>query len=259
MSLRPSSQLSGGRGRAARASAGLHGRRGLLAPFGARAPHPRSTGRAPRRFASLTVPIARRCECPPGAGSTQFRKQDRTHVRGLPVMQEIRGLDNRRGKWPTRASGGPAQERGKPRKCEAFRRAAEGIRTLDLLHGKQNVRSRAAQESPAKHGFPSYRRSAMLSSSYSEIAGVSGLKPDSGPCRFGRRLGSPTAGSRAGLCAHQVSATHRSAPTPRLVACRGAATGILGRAPAGRGARPGGGRADRGRRSKRDSASACVL
>ena len=33
-----------------------------------------------------------------------------------------------------------------------------------------------------------------------------------------------------------------------LAACRGAATGILGRAPAARGARPGGGRADQGRR-----------
>src|SRR5215218_4713000 len=140
-----------------------------------------------------------------------------------------------------------------------FSRAAEGIRTLDLLHGKQNVRSRASQESPAKHGFPSCRRSAMLSSSYSEIAGVSGLKPDSRPCRFGRRLRSPTAGSRAGLCAHHVSATHRSAPTPRwspaaappqafsaelprLVARGQEVVGRTGAAA-----------------SKRDSASACVL
>jgi len=68
--------------------------------------------------------------------------------------------------------------RGKPRKCEAFRRAAEGIRTLDLLHGKQNVRSRASQESPGKEAFPSYRWSALLPSFSGEIAGVSGLKPD---------------------------------------------------------------------------------
>jgi hypothetical protein len=75
---------------------------------------------------------------------------------------------------------------------QAFCEAAEGIRTLDLLHGKRNVRSRASQERPAKHSFPSCRGSAMLSSFYCEIAGVSGLKPDSGPRRFGGRLRSPT-------------------------------------------------------------------
>jgi hypothetical protein len=60
------------------------------------------------------------------------------------------------------------------------RKAAEGIRTLDLLHGKQNVRSRAFQESPGKEQFPSYRWSAILPSVHREIAGVSGLKPDWG-------------------------------------------------------------------------------
>jgi hypothetical protein len=73
-------------------------------------------------------------------------------------------------------------------------RAAEGIRTLDLLHGKRNVGSRGSEERPAKCRFPSYRRSAMLSSLCREIAGVSGLKPDSGPRRLGRRLRS-TVGS----------------------------------------------------------------
>ena len=52
--------------------AGLHGRRGLLAPFGARASHPRSTGRAPRRSAPLTVPIARRCSAARGPGRRSF-------------------------------------------------------------------------------------------------------------------------------------------------------------------------------------------
>jgi hypothetical protein len=65
---------------------------------------------------------------------------------------------------------------------QAFREAADGIRTHDLLHGKQNVRSRASQESPGKEGFPSNRGSAMLPSFYREIAGVPGLKPDWG-CR----------------------------------------------------------------------------
>jgi len=46
--------------------------------------------------------------------------------------------------------GGPTQECGKPRKCEAFPRAAEGIRTLNLLHGKQNVWSAFAWRVPCK-------------------------------------------------------------------------------------------------------------
>ena len=75
---------------------------------------------------------------------------------------------------------------------EGLFEAAEGIRTLDLLHGKQNVRFRASQESPAKQRFPGCRWSAMLSSFYREIAGVSGLKPDWGSCGFGRRLRSRT-------------------------------------------------------------------
>jgi hypothetical protein len=52
-----------------------------------------------------------------------------------------------------------------------FSEAAEGIRTLDLLHGKQNVRSRASQESPGKEQFPSYRWSAILPSFHRESAG----------------------------------------------------------------------------------------
>jgi hypothetical protein len=61
---------------------------------------------------------------------------------------------------------------------QAFSRAADGIRTHDLLHGKQNMRPRAAQESPGKERFPSSRASAMLPSFCGEITGVSGLKPD---------------------------------------------------------------------------------
>jgi hypothetical protein len=78
---------------------------------------------------------------------------------------------------------------------QPFFEAAEGIRTLDLLHGKRNAGSRASAESPGKERFPSYRRSAILSSFSREIAGVSGLKPDSGPRRLARRLPSSTVGS----------------------------------------------------------------
>jgi hypothetical protein len=66
-------------------------------------------------------------------------------------------------KWPPRIGddelgagvryGGPTQECGKPRKCEAFPRAAEGIRTLDLLHGKQSVPRRIGMNMPANRQF----------------------------------------------------------------------------------------------------------
>jgi hypothetical protein len=36
---------------------------------------------------------------------------------------------------------------------QAFLEAAEGIRTLDLLHGKQNMQGRFAQNMPAKGRF----------------------------------------------------------------------------------------------------------
>jgi hypothetical protein len=101
----------------------------------------------------------------------------------------LQAVAMRRSSPPT-PSGRPQHE--KDLRMQVFPKAADGIRTHDLLHGKRNVRSRASQERPAKHSFPSCRGSAMLSSFYCEIAGVSGLKPDSGPRRFGGRLRSPT-------------------------------------------------------------------
>jgi hypothetical protein len=89
----------------------------------------------------------------------------------------------------------PTAETKKDLQTSAFSEAAEGIRTLDLLHGKQNVRSRASQESPGKEGFPSYTGSAMLPSFTAKTTGVSGLKPDWGSCGFGRRLRSRTVGA----------------------------------------------------------------
>jgi hypothetical protein len=82
---------------------------------------------------------------------------------------------------------------------QAFSEAAEGIRTLDLLHGKQNVRFRASQESPGKERFLRYRWSATLPSFYREISGVSGLKPDSGSSRFGRRVRSRPVGAHPAI------------------------------------------------------------
>jgi len=98
----------------------------------------------------------------------------------------------------------------------------------------------------------------MLSSSYREIAGVSGLKPDSRPCRFGRRLRSPTV-ARAGLCADHVSATHRSAATPRWSPAAAPPQAFSAELPrlVARGQKVVG--RTGAAASKRDSASACVL
>jgi hypothetical protein len=107
-------------------------------------------------------------------------------------------------------------------------RSPKGLETLDLLHGKRNVGSRASQEGPAKYRFPSYRRSAMLSSCYREIAGVSGLKPDwdhvdsADGCAHERRAhirhALPVCGGRGCRCC--CSATRAAAGAGEEAACR---------------------------------------
>jgi hypothetical protein len=74
----------------------------------------------------------------------------------------------------------PTARTKKTCKCRAFSRAAEGIRTLDLLHGQAEREIPGVPGSPGKEQFPSYRWSAILPSFHREIAGVSGLKPDWG-------------------------------------------------------------------------------
>jgi hypothetical protein len=44
--------------------------------------------------------------------------------------------------------------RKKDLQMQVFSRAAEGIRTLDLLHGKQYIRELSASEMPANGRFP---------------------------------------------------------------------------------------------------------
>jgi hypothetical protein len=54
----------------------------------------------------------------------------------------------------------------------AFQRAAEGIRTLDLLHGKQNLRRQFGSSTPAKRLFLLASSRVTLPGSYREITGV---------------------------------------------------------------------------------------
>jgi hypothetical protein len=62
---------------------------------------------------------------------------------------------------------------------EAFLQAAEGIRTLDLLHGKRNVGSVRRLNVPANKLLPPRECVPPIPGNHREITGVSGLKPDS--------------------------------------------------------------------------------
>jgi hypothetical protein len=55
---------------------------------------------------------------------------------------------------------------------QAFSEAAEGIRTLDLLHGKQDVRRRFGTNMPAKGRFMGPGARGGLPGIYREITGV---------------------------------------------------------------------------------------
>jgi hypothetical protein len=61
---------------------------------------------------------------------------------------------------------------------QAFPRAAEGIRTLDLLHGKQGPGLGAARNIPANTPLLPRERVPPMSGFHRGITGVSGLKPD---------------------------------------------------------------------------------
>jgi hypothetical protein len=61
---------------------------------------------------------------------------------------------------------------------QAFSRAAEGIRTLDLLHGKQDAGLGAARNIAANMPFLPRERMPPMPGIHREITGVSGLKPD---------------------------------------------------------------------------------
>jgi anti-anti-sigma factor len=97
--------------------------------------------------------------------------------------------------------GGPTQECGKPRKCEAFPRAADGIRTHDLLHGKQFVGLGDALNVAANGCVLAREQVPPMSSFQREITGISGLKPDSRQssqqsCRRPQRVARPVAPMR---------------------------------------------------------------
>jgi hypothetical protein len=67
------------------------------------------------------------------------------------------------------------------RKCGRFAgtsEAAEGIRTLDLLHGKQSAGLGATRNIPANRPLLPRERVPPMPGIYREITGVPGLKPD---------------------------------------------------------------------------------
>jgi hypothetical protein len=61
---------------------------------------------------------------------------------------------------------------------ELFSEAAEGIRTLDLLHGKQSVPRRIRMNMPANRQFLGPWRLRGIPEIYRETTGVPGPKPD---------------------------------------------------------------------------------
>jgi hypothetical protein len=64
------------------------------------------------------------------------------------------------------------------RDLQAFLEAADGIRTHDLLHGKQDAGLGAARNIPANRPLLPRERVPPMSSFHRGITGVSGLKPD---------------------------------------------------------------------------------
>jgi len=63
-------------------------------------------------------------------------------------------------------------------KCRPFRERPEGIRTLDLLHGKQDAGLGAARNIAANTPLLPRERVLPMPGIHREITGVSGLKPD---------------------------------------------------------------------------------
>ena len=94
----------------------------------------------------------------------------------------LEAADNRRTASPESVRP-DAEEQGdcrneKDLQVQVFSRAAEGIRTLDLLHGKQDAGLGAARNIPANRPLLPRERVLPMSGFHRGITGVSGLKPD---------------------------------------------------------------------------------
>jgi hypothetical protein len=70
------------------------------------------------------------------------------------------------------------QKTEKPALRAGLSEAAEGIRTLDLLHGKQDAGLGAARNIAANTPLLPRERVPPMPGIHREITGVSGLKPD---------------------------------------------------------------------------------
>jgi hypothetical protein len=90
---------------------------------------------------------------------------------------------------PLEASGGQQKRRA----FAGLFRAAEGIRTVDLLHGTQNLRRRLSAENPCKTPVVDSQRRLRFPGAYREITGF-GHRPDTrapSPSRYYRSSSSP--------------------------------------------------------------------
>jgi hypothetical protein len=82
-------------------------------------------------------------------------------------------------------------------KCRSFQERLMGFEPTTFCMASRTWTPERPKKSPAKCGFSELQAIGDASTFFREIAGVSGLKPDSGPCRLGRPVRSPTVGSHA--------------------------------------------------------------
>ena len=78
--------------------------------------------------------------CPGAVSGTQSvqRTDGDERARGEPGFRNESGTKRPKTSSPASSENGPSGNK-KPRLCGAFLKAAEGTRTLDLLHGKQTL------------------------------------------------------------------------------------------------------------------------
>jgi Phage integrase family len=184
--------LGGAAPGAARARARLHRRRSVLAAVRPRAAEPWSARRAGGGLAAMTPRVG---VAPGGASpSSPIRVPRRWprparngHPAGASQAAATGGLDDewtKAPKVPGARGSSASQEREKPRKSGASARAADGIRTHDLLHGKQNEWFRVSQGNACT---PAVSRACLTRGDCPEFAEKSR--------GFGYRMGTQISGS----------------------------------------------------------------
>ena len=90
--------------------------------------------------------------------------------KGVPVLHDGLKPDSAR-ESRSNAPGGPGSVKARPLH-RAVREAADGIRTHDLLHGKQNMGEGAAHNLPANRRFLARRAANRCPGFHAELRGV---------------------------------------------------------------------------------------